>query len=38
MLCIDIVLDPIAVNEKRWAWSQPEVFMVSQFSTFLVGS
>ena len=26
MLCIDIILDPIAVNEKRWAWSQPGSF------------
>tara|TARA_B100000886_G_scaffold326883_1_gene273780 strand:+ start:873 stop:1685 length:813 start_codon:yes stop_codon:yes gene_type:complete len=26
MLCIDIILDPIAVNEKRWAWNKPGSF------------
>ena len=39
MLCIDIILDPIAVNEKRWAWSQPgsfyEIPILNFFGWFL---
>ena len=26
MMCIDIILDPIAVNEERWVWNQPGSF------------
>ena len=26
MMCLDIILDPIAVNEKRWVWNQPGSF------------
>ena len=26
VMCLDLVLDPIAVNEKRWCWKNPGIY------------
>ena len=33
--CLDLVLDPIAVNEKRWFWKNPGIYYGVPFLNFI---